>query len=126
MSLDKAYTLFRSLGLRHLCVIPRAPDVVGVITRQDLLLDTLDSRLAARPVIVPGCPVTQSLNSNNFADALATSLQLARVEAGASDANRRSPMQSAGNVEGVGSNGSSGLVRRGGEGNNALDSSSAL
>ncbi|KAL8171357.1 hypothetical protein V2J09_023161 [Rumex salicifolius] len=38
MSLSKAYNLFRQLGLRHLLVIPRPSRVIGVITRQDLLI----------------------------------------------------------------------------------------
>jgi CBS domain-containing protein len=37
------YTLFRALGLRHLAVIPRASNVVGVITRHDLLGSSLES-----------------------------------------------------------------------------------
>ncbi|XP_078435555.1 chloride channel D isoform X2 [Wolffia australiana] len=37
MSLAKVYNLFRQLGLRHIFVIPRAPHVVGLITRKDLL-----------------------------------------------------------------------------------------
>lgn len=47
MSLDKVYTLFRQLGLRHLCVVPRAPKgtpVLGIITRHDLLKDNLLGR----------------------------------------------------------------------------------
>ncbi|KAF8058892.1 CLC-D [Scenedesmus sp. PABB004] len=42
-SLAKAYTLFRSLGLRHLAVIPRASAVVGVITRHDLQASALEA-----------------------------------------------------------------------------------
>ena len=37
MSLAKVYQLFRGLGLRHLCVVPKPVGVLGVITRKDLL-----------------------------------------------------------------------------------------
>ncbi|KAL2634106.1 hypothetical protein R1flu_005585 [Riccia fluitans] len=43
MSLAKAFTLFRQLGLRHLCVIPRKPrpnegsPIVGLLTRHDFM-----------------------------------------------------------------------------------------
>ncbi len=37
MSLSKVYNLFRQLGLRHLCVVPKSQEVLGVITRKDLL-----------------------------------------------------------------------------------------
>ncbi len=43
-SLSKVYTLFRTLGLRHLCVVPRSHDVVGLIARADLLPDALEVR----------------------------------------------------------------------------------
>ena len=33
----QTYNLFQSLGLRHLCVVPDTPAVLGVITRKDLL-----------------------------------------------------------------------------------------
>ncbi|KAL5701852.1 hypothetical protein ACHQM5_027145 [Ranunculus cassubicifolius] len=39
MSLTKVYNLFRQLGLRHVFVVPRAPRVIGLITRKDLLVD---------------------------------------------------------------------------------------
>ncbi|KAF9607604.1 hypothetical protein IFM89_037532 [Coptis chinensis] len=39
MSLTKVYNLFRQLGLRHVFVVPRAPRVIGLITRKDLLLE---------------------------------------------------------------------------------------
>lgn len=42
-SLAKVYTLFRSLGLRHLAVIPRASNVVGIITRHDLLSSRMEA-----------------------------------------------------------------------------------
>lgn len=33
----QVYNLFRQLGLRHVCVIPRPSSVIGIITRKDLL-----------------------------------------------------------------------------------------
>jgi len=36
-SLDKAYTLFRSMGLRHLWVLNHHGEVVGVLTKKDLM-----------------------------------------------------------------------------------------
>ncbi|KAH6768544.1 chloride channel D [Perilla frutescens var. frutescens] len=39
MSLTKVYNLFRQLGLRHLLVVPRASRVIGMITREDLLIE---------------------------------------------------------------------------------------
>ncbi|KAF5829363.1 putative chloride channel protein CLC-d [Dunaliella salina] len=46
MSLSKVYTLFRTLALRHVCVIPRAHDVVGIISRKDLLPETIDAQFS--------------------------------------------------------------------------------
>ncbi|CAI5495414.1 unnamed protein product [Closterium sp. Naga37s-1] len=37
MSLRKAYAIFRRMGLRHLCVVRERMQVVGVLTRKDLL-----------------------------------------------------------------------------------------
>ncbi|KAJ1286465.1 hypothetical protein BS78_03G354100 [Paspalum vaginatum] len=40
MSLAKAAVLFRSLGLRHMCVVPRThgrPPVIGILTRHDFM-----------------------------------------------------------------------------------------
>ena len=42
MSLAKVYQLFRGLGLRHLCVVPKPVGVLGVITRKDLLPDHIE------------------------------------------------------------------------------------
>ncbi|XP_052192879.1 LOW QUALITY PROTEIN: chloride channel protein CLC-c-like [Diospyros lotus] len=42
MSLAKAAVLFRELGLRHLCVVPKTsgrPPVVGILTRHDFMAD---------------------------------------------------------------------------------------
>ncbi|XP_023006123.1 chloride channel protein CLC-d isoform X2 [Cucurbita maxima] len=39
MSLTKVYNLFRQLGLRHAFVVPRPANVVGLITRKDLLIE---------------------------------------------------------------------------------------
>ncbi|KAG0554790.1 hypothetical protein KC19_12G119300 [Ceratodon purpureus] len=44
MSLTKVHYLFRQLGLRHICVVPRPSQVVGVITRKDLLPEVLEER----------------------------------------------------------------------------------
>jgi chloride channel 7 len=40
MSLAKTYTLFRQLGLRHLCVMPKSSEgqpIVGILTRHDFM-----------------------------------------------------------------------------------------
>ncbi|CAM6082441.1 unnamed protein product [Calypogeia fissa] len=44
MSLSKVYNLFRQLGLRHVCVIPRPSSVIGIITRKDLLSEEMEDR----------------------------------------------------------------------------------
>ncbi|EFJ24475.1 hypothetical protein SELMODRAFT_100906 [Selaginella moellendorffii] len=44
MSLAKAYTLFRQLGLRHLCVMPKTPQdepILGILTRHDFVPENL-------------------------------------------------------------------------------------
>jgi len=43
-SLGKVYRQFRQLGLRHLVVVPRAGEVVGILTRKDLLPGMLERR----------------------------------------------------------------------------------
>ncbi|XP_002974732.2 chloride channel protein CLC-d [Selaginella moellendorffii] len=48
MSLTKVYNLFRQLGLRHVCVVPRPSRILGVITRKDLLPESLESESSAR------------------------------------------------------------------------------
>eukprot|EP00850_Spirogloea_muscicola_P011972 SM000076S21793 [mRNA] locus=s76:235730:243321:- [translate_table: standard] len=45
VSVTKAYMLFRQLGLRHLCVVPKPLGVLGVITRKDLLHEVLEERI---------------------------------------------------------------------------------
>ncbi|KAG2444895.1 hypothetical protein HXX76_001631 [Chlamydomonas incerta] len=47
--LSKVYQLLRTLGLRHICVVPRAHEVVGMITRADLLPDALERRYSGMP-----------------------------------------------------------------------------
>lgn len=44
MSLTKVYNLFRQLGLRHVLVVPRPSQVVGVITRKDLRSEPSEDR----------------------------------------------------------------------------------
>ncbi|GIL91065.1 hypothetical protein Vretimale_9495 [Volvox reticuliferus] len=56
--LSKIYQLLRTLGLRHICVIPRAHEVVGMITRADLLPDALERRYSH----LPGHYTTEGLN----------------------------------------------------------------
>jgi len=48
-SIQRSYRLFRTLGLRTLCVVNHTNQVVGIITRKDLLPDALsDSLLRGR------------------------------------------------------------------------------
>lgn len=42
MSLRKAYALFRRMALRHVCVLRNRVEVVGVLTRKDLLPESFD------------------------------------------------------------------------------------
>lgn len=51
MSLTKVYNLFRQLGLRHICVVPRPSQVVGVITRKDLLPEMLEEKEALEELV---------------------------------------------------------------------------
>ncbi|CAN0046378.1 unnamed protein product [Scytosiphon promiscuus] len=48
-SLNRTYRLFRTLGLRHLCVVNHHNQVVGIVTRKDLLPEHLAQRLAQVP-----------------------------------------------------------------------------
>jgi CBS domain-containing protein len=43
--LQRTYRLFRTLGLRFLCVTNHNNQVVGIITRKDLLPDSLSNSL---------------------------------------------------------------------------------
>merc|ERR1711862_269023 len=42
-SVQRSYRLFRTLGLRHLCVVNHFNQVVGIITRKDLMPDSLNN-----------------------------------------------------------------------------------
>mmetsp|Transcript_9297 Transcript_9297/g.17509 ORF Transcript_9297/g.17509 Transcript_9297/m.17509 type:complete len:820 (-) Transcript_9297:3837-6296(-) len=44
-SIQRTYRLFRTLGLRTLCVVNHTNQVVGIITRKDLLPDSLSTSL---------------------------------------------------------------------------------
>mgnify|MGYP000250065395 CR=1 FL=1 len=44
MAASKVYSLFRTLGLRHIYVIQRPAQVMGIISRKDLLPDLLHAR----------------------------------------------------------------------------------
>eukprot|EP00897_Mesotaenium_endlicherianum_P000758 jgi/Mesen1/10683/ME000009S10476 len=44
-SLRKVYMLFRQLGLRHLCVVPRSSHVTGILTRKDFMPEVLEERI---------------------------------------------------------------------------------
>jgi chloride channel 7 len=62
-SLSKVYKLFRTLGLRHLCVIPRANEVVGIITREDLLSENVGARFEGGSYRTDGMTMTISPTS---------------------------------------------------------------
>ena len=44
-SLQRTYRLFRTMGLRHLCVVDLQNRVVGIITRRDLTEEALEERV---------------------------------------------------------------------------------
>jgi len=44
-SIQRTYRLFRTLGLRFLCVVNHSNQVVGIITRKDLLPESLSHSL---------------------------------------------------------------------------------
>jgi chloride channel 7 len=44
-SIQRTYRLFRTLGLRFLCVVNHNNQVVGIITRKDLLPESLTNSL---------------------------------------------------------------------------------
>ena len=44
-SVARVYDMFRTLGLRHLCVVDDCNRVVGMVTRKELLDDWLEERL---------------------------------------------------------------------------------
>merc|ERR1712157_148849 len=46
-SIQRTYRLFRTLGLRFLCVVNHHNQVVGIITREDLLSDSLDMSMSS-------------------------------------------------------------------------------
>jgi len=48
-SVQKTYRLFRTLGLRHLCVVNSHNQVIGMITRKDLLAEHIEERLERAP-----------------------------------------------------------------------------
>ena len=48
-SYAKLYTLFRTLGLRHLLVVPRPRAVLGVLTRKDLMDEEVEARQYCAP-----------------------------------------------------------------------------
>ncbi|CAM9377787.1 unnamed protein product [Phaeothamnion confervicola] len=48
-SMTRTYRLFRTLGLRHLCVVNHHNQVVGMMTRKDLLPEHLAQRLREVP-----------------------------------------------------------------------------
>jgi len=54
LSLQRTYIIFRTLGLRHLTVVDLQNQVVGVITRKDLMPFPLEERL--RLQLVPQSP----------------------------------------------------------------------
>ncbi|ETE68701.1 Chloride channel protein A, partial [Ophiophagus hannah] len=47
-SLQRTYIIFRSLGLRHLTVVDLQNEVVGIITRKDLISFQLEKKLGSQ------------------------------------------------------------------------------
>lgn len=63
-SIQRTYRLFRTMGLRFLCVVNHNNQVVGCITRKDLLPASLNESLDRRQEIVDNIPVTVTSVSN--------------------------------------------------------------
>lgn len=115
MALDKAYAMFRGLGLRHLLVVPPPQSVVGIITRSDLLPHELERKLAgSQPAIVPGFPVTRDLKNANFDGAMETSRSLQLAQARVASEGGAAESSSAGTGRRIGGARSPGLNRGGG------------
>lgn len=47
-SVPRAYRLFRTVGMRHLLVLNSLNELVGIITRDELLEENIDEALAKR------------------------------------------------------------------------------
>lgn len=47
-SLERAYIIFRTLGLRHMAVVDELNRVIGVITRKDLMGFNMAEKLLAK------------------------------------------------------------------------------
>eukprot|EP01138_Halocafeteria_seosinensis_P001396 gb/GECG01001432.1/.p1 GENE.gb/GECG01001432.1/~~gb/GECG01001432.1/.p1 ORF type:complete len:1015 (+),score=100.27 gb/GECG01001432.1/:1-3045(+) len=55
-TLQRTYSLFRGLGLRHLPVLNDCQDVIGIITRHELTEDQLEIVLHRKQANYPNCP----------------------------------------------------------------------
>lgn len=53
MAASKVYALFRTLGLRHLLVVPRSARVTGIVSRKDLLPDLLHAKFPSDLSVFP-------------------------------------------------------------------------
>jgi hypothetical protein len=61
LELWQVHYLFRQLGLRHICVVPRPSQVVGVITRKDLLPEVQHPSLRTNHFMYKSSMVQNSL-----------------------------------------------------------------
>uniref|UniRef100_A0ACB8FDR4 Uncharacterized protein n=2 Tax=Sphaerodactylus townsendi TaxID=933632 RepID=A0ACB8FDR4_9SAUR len=50
-SLQRTYVIFRSLGLRHLTIVDLQNQVVGIITRKDLMSFQLEEKLGLQQTL---------------------------------------------------------------------------
>mmetsp|Transcript_3666 Transcript_3666/g.5472 ORF Transcript_3666/g.5472 Transcript_3666/m.5472 type:complete len:899 (-) Transcript_3666:97-2793(-) len=67
-SIQRSYRLFRTLGLRHLCVVNYHNQLVGIITRKDLLPSALeDSLVRGKLVSARAIHRNDSSNGGHFA-----------------------------------------------------------
>lgn len=67
-SLERGYHLFRTMGLRHICVVDKHNAPIGVLSRKDLLPSSIEQKLEAQrapPAVGRNASSTEALDESN-------------------------------------------------------------